>query len=99
MIGDDEDKLRRDVVRAAEAKQLLESELLNESLEYLKQSYMQKLMLCTTKELRESAWHLVKAVDHIKDHLVTVLNDGRLADRQIAELVKQEELKHKRRTA
>src|SRR5258705_2298130 len=94
---EDEDKLQRDVTRAAEAKQLLENELLFETIEYLKQSYIQKLLLCSTVELRETAFALVKAVDHIKDHLITVLNNGRLADRQIEELVQAEKRNQRRR--
>jgi hypothetical protein len=90
MIGDEDDKLRSDVDRGMKAKALLENELLAETLAYLRQSYVDGWQACKTPELRESAWYLVKAVDQIRDHLETVLNDGRLADRQIEELVKRQ---------
>ena len=92
---EDEDKLRSDVERGRRAKVLLEDPVLTDTFVYLKQSYVDKWMACKTPELRESAWYLVKSLEQIHDHLVTVLNDGRLADRQIDELVQAETRKRR----
>ena len=83
----DEFKLRQDAERALKAKQLLEDELLIDALEYARQSYTAAWKAATTPELREKAWDLVHAVDKFEEHLIIVLNTGKLADRQIHDLV------------
>jgi len=84
---EDDDKLRSDVERGRRAKALLEDELLQESLEYVLEAYVDGWKKCKTVELRETAWALTQAAEKFRDHLTTVLNNGVLSDRQIHELV------------
>jgi len=84
----DEAKLQSDAYRGGRAKSLIDDELLNETLAYLKQSYIDAWGACKTTEMRENAWYLLKGVERFQEHLQTVLNDGMLAQRQIEELVK-----------
>lgn len=83
------DKLRDDVRRGEQAKALLDNEVLKETFRYLEHSYTEAWKACKTTELREEAWHAIRNLQRLEEHLVTVLNNGKLAQRQIQEMVRR----------
>ncbi len=91
----DEDALRAQSNLGFKAKQLLENEVLKETLAYMRNTYIQAWTVGLTVEKREQAWGLIKNLDLFELHLQTILDAGKLADRQIHDLV----VANKRRAA
>jgi hypothetical protein len=86
-----EDKLQRDIVRGANARALLEDELLVESFEKLEAEYIAAWRITPARDTdaRERLWQAVNIVGKLREHIAKVLADGKLAQRQLDELVKQ----------
>ena len=85
-----DDKLHDAIVRGSQAAALLTSELLKESLATLERDYTEawKTTPARDTDARERLWQAVNVVGKVRDHLVIVLNDGKLAQRQVDEMVK-----------
>jgi hypothetical protein len=83
----DEAQLRAEADRGFKAQSLLDNELLKETFAYLKDAYKDAWSQCKTTELREANWYLLKGLERVQQHLETTLSDGKMADRQISELV------------
>ena len=83
-----EDKLNRDIVRGARAAELLGNELLQESLSVLERDYVEAWKITPARDTdgRERLWQAVNIVGKVRDHLVKVANNGKLAQRQLNEL-------------
>jgi hypothetical protein len=88
-----EDKLQRDIVRGARAAELLKSELLQECFATLEADYIAAWKIAPARDTdgRERLWQAVNIVGKVRDHLVKVANDGKLAQRQLNELAKPEQ--------
>ena len=88
-----EDKLNRDIVRGARAAELVKSELLQECFTVLERDYIEAWKIAPARDTdgRERLWQAVNIVGKVRDHLVKVANDGKLAQRQLNELVKPEQ--------
>ena len=86
-----EDKLNRDIVRGARAAELLGNELLQESLSVLERDYVEAWKITPARDTdgRERLWQAVNIVGKVRDHLVKVANNGKLAQRQLNELAAQ----------
>ena len=84
-----EDKLQTSVARAARAEALLGNELLQEAFVKLEADYHRGLenLAGGRRPGRERLWQAVNVLGKVKDHLARVVADGRLAQRQLSDLV------------
>ncbi len=89
----DEHKLIRDNSRALGAQALLENDLFNEALTTLEAEYIKAWKLSGDDDGRQRLWHAVQIVGKIKDHISSILNDGKLAQAQLKELAETSERK------
>ncbi len=86
----DEDKLHSDLHKGQQAKALLDNELLKDTLAYLKQSYIDA-MIATKDPVKVLAnKERINCLDDFRGHLNWVTSNGRMADHQIAELVRRQ---------
>lgn len=83
-----EDKLHRDLARAARAKALIEDELVVEAFTRLEADYVAawKTWAAADTAGRERLWLAVNVLGKVRDHLGRVLADGKLAQRQLDEM-------------
>jgi hypothetical protein len=91
----DEHKLLRDRARSAEAQSLLDNTLFNEALATLEADYITawKATPLRDTEGRERVWQAVQIVGKIKDHLGSVMTSGKVAAKQLEELVEDDKRK------
>lgn len=91
----DEFKLHQIAKRADEAKAILDSPLLAESLALMRGTYLGQLVETdvTQTALRDKCWMMVRCVDVFKDHLVNVLNKGVVAKSDLQRLAQEGERK------
>ena len=84
-----EDKLQAAVSRAARAQALLENELLRDAFEKLEDDYVAawKTWPAADRDGRERLWQAVNVLGKVRDHLARVLADGKLAQRELTDLV------------
>jgi hypothetical protein len=84
-----EDKLQASISRAARAEELLKNELLQEAFSKLENDYTAawKTWPAADRNGRERLWQAVNVLGKVKDHLTRVVADGRLAQRQLSDLV------------
>ena len=86
----DEAKLRHDVIRAGQAKYLLEDSLLKEALTAVEDAATD---LWQSKdgspEDRERAWLMYQLTQKFKEHLGTIINGGTLANHQLVAIEKR----------
>ena len=84
-----EDKLQASISRAARAEALLKNELLQEAFSKLEDDYTAALKTwpAADRDGRERLWQAVNVLGKVKDHLTRVVADGRLAQRQLSDLV------------
>lgn len=90
-----DDRLRDDISRAQWASDLLQNDLLKEAFQTLQDDYMKlwKHTKPSDTEGRETifkAWHVVGKV---QEHLNRVLENGKLAKRELDDLIAAEERK------
>lgn len=91
----DENKLGRDASRGSQAQALIDSELLNEAFASLETSYIEAWKTTKIEDLtgREKLFLAINVIGKVKQHLQTVVNNGKLAAaelRQIAEIAERE---------
>ncbi len=84
----DEIKLGLAAQRGAQAQELLKSDIFNETLKYLESEYVSAWRRCVEKDTasRERLWTAVRILDHIKVHLATLVNNGKLATKDLANI-------------
>lgn len=89
----DEDKLAQAAAKAARAQALLGNELLDESFAALDAAYMAAWRSTTVDDAegREKLYLAVNIIGKVKDHLIAVVNDGKLAASQLRELAQTAE--------
>jgi hypothetical protein len=88
-----DDKLHRDIVRGGKAHELINSELLQEAFARLERDYIAAWRETPARDTdaRERLWQAVNIVGKVKEHLGIVARDGRMAQRQLDELIKAQE--------
>lgn len=88
----DELKLREDVSRALRAKQLIEDELLNEAFAGLEAAYIDKWRSTGAMDdkAREKLFIAVNVLGKVREHLVSIVANGRLAEAELKRLTDDE---------
>jgi len=88
-MADDEFALRRDMSAAAQVQSLLENEHVAGAFDALEASYIEAWKVAAPRDAegREKLWMAVQVVGKVKSHLEAIVANGRLAERQIAEIV------------
>jgi predicted kinase len=91
----DESKLRQDAARARKADALLNDELLTEAFAKLKEGYLTQWEATTVEQqfLREKYWLAARMVGVVKDHLITVVANGKLASTELKRIEDEAERK------
>jgi len=84
----DELALNKAAERGARAARLLDDELLKEAFETLERDYIKAWRETAARDTdaRERLWQAVQVVGKVRDHLVTVVNGGKLAQREMNEI-------------
>jgi len=85
----DESKLNIDLSRAQQARQLIENELLTEAFVKLESDYIAAWRQTPPNDAdsRERLWQAVQTVAKVRDHLSAVIEDGKLAQAELKQLV------------
>ncbi len=83
-----DDKLQAAVARGARAQELVRNELLAEAFAKLEADYITawKSWAAADTDGRERLWMAVNALGKVRDHLNSVIADGKLAQRQLQDL-------------
>ena len=86
----DEIKAQKAVSRAAQATALMQSELLQEAFKTMEADYIDfwKLTPVRDQDARERVWNAIQVIGKVKGHLQKVLDDGKLAKRDLDEFRK-----------
>ena len=84
-----EDKLAAAIERGGRARTLLENELLRDAFKTLENDYTAawKTWPAADRDGRERLWQAVNVLGKVRDHLARVVADGRLAQRELSDLV------------
>jgi hypothetical protein len=87
----DEDKLQAAIERGARAEALLQNELLQEAFAALERDYVEAWKLTPARDTdgRERLWQAINVVGKVRDHMVKVVNDGKLSQRHLSELARR----------
>ena len=87
-MADDELALRRAAERAAQAKTLIDSVLLNEAFAELRQAYLNKWFTTAAgdTDTRERLWVAQTVLTKVRGHFDTIINDGKIAEAQLADI-------------
>lgn len=87
-----DDKLETAIGRGARAQELLRSELLQEVFAKLDTEYIAAWRRTPARDTdaRERLWQATQIVGKVKGHLAIIANDGKLAQRELDELVGRE---------
>jgi hypothetical protein len=82
------DKLAAAIGRGARARELLGNELLQHAFARLEADYISAWRQTPARDTdaRERLWQAVNIVGKVRDHLVTIVNDGKLAQRELDDL-------------
>ena len=85
---DQKDQANREseLSRSSQAKQLLENKLFQESIDSLKKIYSEALLDKTGAkegETREKLWIAYNVVGKVEQHLKSILETGKLAEKQL----------------
>jgi hypothetical protein len=89
------DKTQLAINRAARAKALLDDDLLKEAFATLETAFMEKWRNTPLSgtEGRERLWQAVHIVGLVRDHLVDVLGNGKIEQKELDKLAGQEKAK------
>ncbi len=84
----DENKLIRDNGAAMRAEELLDNELLTAAFKNLEQTYTEAWRATTIDDIgaREKLFLAINVVGKVRDHLVAVVTNGRLAQAELKQL-------------
>ena len=85
------DKLQTSMSRGARAEALIKNELLQEAFKKLEDDYVAawKTWPAADAAGRERLWQAVNVLGKVKDHLARVAADGKLAQRQLNDLIQR----------
>lgn len=89
----DEDKLSQAAAKAARAQNLLDNELLAETFASLEEAYIEAWRSTTLDQGagREKLYLAINIVHKVREHLTTIVNDGKLAASQLRDLAQTAE--------
>ena len=78
-----------DLARRARAEELLGNELLQEAFAALEARYLEEWRVTQFRDTdaRERLWQAVNVLRKVKDHLARIVSDGRLAQKEIDEMI------------
>lgn len=81
----DEGKLRKDSIRAIEAKQIIESPLVVEALNLIRENLHKNWEVSKYEEerQREEAWKMLKVVNEFERFFLKVMEDGQIANKEL----------------
>lgn len=84
----DQSRLDQAVIKAARAQELVDNELLTESLRTLEESYASAWRATVIDDVagREKLFLAINIVGKVRDHLYAVVANGRLAQVELKEL-------------
>ena len=90
-----DDRLRDAISRAQQARDLLENELLLEAYAQIDQELINAWRLTPSRDTdaRERIWHAVQANGKHKDYLQSVANSGKIAQKELEQLIATENRK------
>jgi len=93
----DEGRLHEAVSKAVRAQELLDNELLAEAFESLEKNYIAAWRLTTIDDAagREKLFLAINVVGKVRDHLASVVANGRLAEAELTELAHLAERKRR----
>ena len=93
----DESQLHQATARAARAQELLDHELLSEAFEALERSYIAAWRATTIDDTagREKLFLAINIVGKVRDHLASVVANGRLAEAELQQLAHLAERKRR----
>ena len=80
--------LNKQVSEGKKAQLLLDEPLMKEAISYLKTRYKEEIFNTSYKdhEQRQVLWMAYNMVDKIKGHLESVMNEGKLASKELDQL-------------
>lgn len=80
----------KEIIKGKNAERILNDELFKKSFTYLRELYLNEWenSPARDKEARESLWVAIKMLSTVEGHLQTVMQTGKLANRQIEDLAK-----------
>ena len=80
----------KEITKGKNAERILNDKLFKESFTYLRELYLNEWenSPARDKEARESLWVAIKMLGTVEGHLQTIMQTGKLADRQLEELAK-----------
>lgn len=87
--------LDRESVRGREAEHLLNNPMLKDAFDYLEQVYTDAWKNGNDPEQWVKCRYKIASIRDVRAHLETVMTTGRLADNQIAEMVRREKQRKK----
>lgn len=95
MAMSDEDRLNRAAAKAARAQELLDNELLTEAFTGLESNYTAAWRATTIDDIaaREKLFLAINIVGKVRDHLTTVVTNGKVAQAELKELAQLAERK------
>ena len=84
----DELKLNRAKERGAQAEALLRNEMLGEAFKTLEGQYITAWGATHAHEVetRENLWRATQILGDVRRHLIKVVNDGKLANKELSDL-------------
>ena len=83
-----------EVSRSQQAKQILQNKIFKEAIHSLKKLYSEALLEKTgakESDTREKLWIAYNVVGNVEQHLQTVIETGKLAEKQLEEFRKQQQ--------
>lgn len=91
----DEHKLIRDSARASQAQAILDNELIKEAFNELESAYIATWRASKIDDAvgREKLFLAINVVGKVRDHLQAIVMNGKLAERELAELTAAAERK------
>ena len=92
----DQANRERELSRSSQAKQLLGNKLFQESIDTLKKIYSEALLEKTgakESDTREKLWIAYNVVGKVEQHLKSMLETGKLAEKQLDSFRKQQQEK------
>lgn len=89
----DEHNLLRDRAAASRAQELLDNELLTEAFKALEESYAAawRTTMIDDVAAREKLFLAINIVGKVRDHLIAIVNNGKLAARELEDLAETAE--------
>jgi hypothetical protein len=89
----DQAQRSEEVSRSNQAKQILQNKIFKEAIESLKKLYSEALLEKTgakESDTREKLWIAYNVVGKVEQHLHTVIETGKLAEKQLEDFRKQQ---------